>query len=102
MYWRDLTKPQAAMLTKAMRDAVLPYRQSYRPAYRLMEEGLLTGDFLNGLRITMGGLQVLRDYRAARWANYGCMAYLNDLQEVEAVMASISKSALAHFAAAAR
>ncbi len=84
---RPLTKPQVRMLTEAMRDCVNPNRQSVRTASRLLEQGLLRGTSGGTCYVTAAGLRALRDYRAKRWANYGCMAYLADLKEVEAAVA---------------
>lgn len=52
---------------------------------RLVSQGLLNDDPPFG--ITMRGLNVLRDIRAKKWADSGCMAYLDDLKEVEAALA---------------
>jgi hypothetical protein len=52
---------------------------------RLVAEGLLGEDPPFG--ITMRGLVALRDVRAVRWGNHGCMAYLDDLKAVEAALA---------------
>lgn len=84
---RQLTKPQVAMLTRAMRlDVAFASRQKWKTAHHLNARGFATIDD-NAVRITHAGLRALRDYRAIRYANYGCIAYLHDLEEVDAFIA---------------
>ena len=78
-----ITKPQLAMLTQAMRDGATPSRQQWKTAKILESLALLESGDYGRMYATKLGLEVLRDFRATRWANYGCMAYLEDLREVE-------------------
>lgn len=59
---------------------------------RLVKQGLLGDE--PPFDITIRGLLALRDIRVAKWANYSCMAYLEDLKQVEAKIAQFP-----HFAA---
>lgn len=52
---------------------------------RLVEQGLLGDE--PPFAITMRGLLALRDIRAAKWADHGAMAYLDDLKKVESALA---------------
>jgi hypothetical protein len=52
---------------------------------RLVAQGLLNDEPPFG--ITMRGLVALRDIRAKKWADRGCIAYLDDLKKVEAALA---------------
>ena len=59
-------------------------------AFRRCCEGLVKRGLLNDqapFGITMRGLVALRDIRAKKWADHGCMAYLDDLKKVEAALA---------------
>lgn len=53
-----------------------------RMVVRMKIDGLYNGLY----QITPKGMQVLRDACHARWAKHGCMAYQQDLQEVERAM----------------
>lgn len=88
---KPLTKPQVALLTKALRNdgVALVRAHSFRTAYNLEAQDLVTVAE-NEVRPTRFGLRVLRDYRSAIWGKRGSMASLADLEEVEAAIAQVS------------
>lgn len=84
-----ITKPQANFLTNAMRRPITAYATDCRVAGNLRAAGLIreAGKSISHSTLfapTPAGLAALREYRSARWARHGCVAYLQDLQEVEA------------------
>lgn len=86
-----LTKPQANFLARAMERPITAYGSDYRVAGNLRQAGLIeeAGKGLSHsitFRPTREGLEALREYRSARWGRHGCMAYLSDLQKVEAAL----------------
>jgi hypothetical protein len=87
-----ITKPQADFLARAFRAPITVYGSDYRVAGNLRAAGLIqeAGKSIGHSTLfapTAAGLQALRDFRAKRWADHGCVAYLQDLQEVEAALA---------------
>lgn len=88
-----ITKPQADFLTRAMRRPISAYGSDTKVARNLRLSGLIQRasctDPLSFLlwEPTTAGLEALREFRARRWANHGCMAYLDQLREVEAALA---------------
>lgn len=90
---RPLTKPQVSFLTNAMRRPVTLYGSgNYRTAGSLKRQSLIAeaghSDLSHGVlyRPTALGLKALLDYRSRRYAKSGCIAYLRDMQEVEAAI----------------
>ena len=82
----NLTKPQVAMLTQAMRDVVNVSGPKWNTAHALEARGLVEVHE-NAITITKDGLKELRYYRAVKYANQGSMAQLLDLEEVDKVLA---------------
>lgn len=91
----QFTKSQVKALTYAFeKNGALyaPGRQmggAYRRCCeRLVDQFLLSPE--PPFKLTVKGLHALREYRAERWAKVGCMAYLDQLREVEAALDSIN------------
>ena len=61
-----------------------------RMCNRMVADGLL--DRTPPYPITRKGMQHLRAACYARWANHGCMAYQDDLKQVEAAMIAMGMS----------
>lgn len=77
-----LTKPQVAMLSRAMREDVQLKGHDYRVAGRLVGLGL--GNIKDQVfRVNIGGLNALRHHRVIKYANSGSVASRRDLDEVE-------------------
>ncbi len=92
-----LTKPQVVYLTKLMRrDAPLqPYHAEWRVVDCLAPLGYLKNCGDGCVRITLTGLQGLKDYRARQYGAVrgGSIAQLDDLQEVERAIAAAQLAA---------
>lgn len=86
-----ITKPQADFLRRAMRKPITAYASDTRVAANLIQSGLIEDagrgvGFSTVYRPTRAGLEALREFRSIRWGRHGCMAYLDDLKEVEALL----------------
>ena len=89
-----LTKPQAALLTKAMRDTLFSStRATTTVINNLLVKGLLDGGFEFGFTPNLNGLLALRKYRLGLWGDQGSMASLKNLEEVDAAIADAQVSA---------
>lgn len=89
MATQGLTKPQVRMLTKAMRDGAAFGGRQYATARNLRDRGFATITDGGTLYPTTAGLLALKDYRRTVYANYGSMASMLDMEEVEAALAQV-------------
>ena len=83
-----LTEPQRKVMMGVMRDhsgEIYASKRSLSVLALLHVRCLLHWDNARkcGRKITPAGWEALRVANHARWAKHGCMAYLDDLKEVE-------------------
>ncbi len=93
-----LTKPQFKALWSAFKKdgAMCAPTSRMGGGYRRMCERMAKENLLNDcppFPITLKGMRVLHAACKARWATGGCMAYQDDLNEVEAALGGLAKSA---------
>lgn len=92
----ELTKPQFKALWAAFKKDGAMYASVGRMGggYRRMCERMAEQNLLNDcppFPITLKGMRTLHAACKARWAKSGCMAYQDDLREVESALGSLSR-----------